>query len=96
MTTYAPLIGRMIELIIGILARRKRVRELVLPLVIKAAADGALPDNKARRDWVISVLIDQYELSESSARMLVEVGLKLWRKMERKRLKKKAKDAKKD
>ena len=94
MTAYAPLIGRLIEMIINLLARRKKVRELVLPLIQKAAIDGQLPDNKARRDWVVGVLIKDYELSESTARLLVEAGLKLWKKLEEKRLKKEAKEAK--
>jgi len=94
MTAYAPLIGRLIEMIINLLARRKKVRELVLPLIQKAAIDGQLPDNKARRDWVIGILIKEYELSESTARLLVEAGLKLWKKLEEKRLKREAKEAK--
>jgi len=94
MTAYAPLIGRLIEMIINLLSKRKKIRELVLPLIQKAAIDGQLPDNKARRDWVVGVLIKDYELSESTARLLVEAGLKLWKRIEEKRLKKEAKDAK--
>ena len=94
MTAYAPLIGRLIEMIINLLSKRKKIRELVLPLIQKAAIDGQLPDNKARRDWVVGVLIKDYELSESTARLLVEAGLKLWKKLEEKRLKKEAKEAK--
>jgi len=94
MTAYAPLIGRLMEMIVNLLARRKKVRELVLPLIQKAAIDGQLPDNKARRDWVTGILIKEFELSESTARLLVEAGLKLWKKLEEKRLKKEAKDAK--
>jgi len=94
MTAYAPLIGRLIEMIINLLSKRKKIRELVLPLIQKAAIDGQLPDNKARRDWVVGVLIKDYELSESTARLLVEAGLKLWKKLEEKRLKREAKEAK--
>jgi len=91
MTAYAPLIGRLIEMIINLLARRKKVRELILPLIVEAEA---IADNKARRDFVVNALMTEYGESESTSRLLLEAGLKLRKKLEEKRLKKEAKDAK--
>jgi len=76
---------------IYILSRRSKVKKLVLPLIEQAAVKG-LMDNGARREWVVAQLAAQ-GLSDSSARLLTEAGVKLWKKLEAKRQKKAAKKA---
>jgi len=74
-----------------LLEKRKKIRALVLPLIVKAAADGALPDNAARREFVVAYLMREHGMPESTARLLTEAGIAIWKKIEKKRLKKEAK-----
>ena len=83
----------LIESIVGLLSRRSKVKKLVLPLIEQAAVKG-LMDNGARREWVVAQLA-AHGLSDSSARLLTEAGVKLWKKLEAKRAKRAAKEAKK-
>lgn len=103
---YIPLIGRLIEMIVNLLVKRKTVRDLILPLIQQAAIDGSLPDNNARRAFVLNYLVTEKNLSESEARLLIEAGLKLYKRIaekdaqkaadaEEKRMKAEAKAAKK-
>ena len=84
---YIPLIASLVEALVNIFIKRRKVRDLVLPLIEKAAADGTLPDNKARRDWVLSVMTNEYGLSESTARLLIEAGVALYKKLADKKAK---------
>lgn len=96
--SYVPLIELLIEHVIGWFTRRKKIRDLILPLIEEALKNGELPDNDTRREWVVAYLIREKGLSESSARLLVEAGIKLWKKITAKRIEKEqeqqAKDAK--
>ena len=74
-------IASLIEAIVLMFVRRKKIRDIVLPLIEKAAADGTLPSNEARREYVVNYLMTQHSMTESTARLLVEGGIKLWKKM---------------
>ena len=81
------LILALIEAIVNALSKRKKVREIVLPLIQAAAADAGLSTNDMRREKVVSLLMEKERMSESTARLLTEVGLKLWKRIEAKRKK---------
>jgi len=85
-----------IEAIIRAFARRRAVKNIVLPLVEAAAVKypALSVSYDERRDHVIEQL-RHHGLSESDARLLTEAGVKLWKKLEAKHAKKAAKEAKK-
>ena len=78
----------LVEAVARLLSKRRKLRELVLPLVTEAALDGRLPDNAARREWVVQYLTKEHGMSESAARLLTEAGVSLWKKLQRKKHKK--------
>ena len=85
----------LIESIVGLLSRRSKVKKLVLPLIEQAAANSSvLTTNEARRGSVISALMGR-GLSESSARLLTEAGVKLWKKLAARAARKAARAARK-
>lgn len=89
------LLPSLIDAIVGALKRRKKVRELVLPLIEQAAAlaeAGTANTNESRREFVVAALMKQ-GLSESDARLLTEAGVKLWKKIQAKLAKKAGKAA---
>lgn len=93
---YIPLIGKLIEMIVNLLVKRKTVRDLILPLIQQAAIDGSLPDNAARRAFVLNYLTTEKGLSESEARLLIEAGLKLYKRITEREAKKKADEEEKE
>ena len=84
---FGPLFTALFGAIVRLLERRKKIRELILPLIVKAAADG-LPDNAARRDFVVNYT--EQGMSESTARLLTEAGVALHKKIQKKLAKKAA------
>jgi len=92
----AVLVTSLIEAIAGLLSKRRKLRSIVLPLLEQAEADGTLPDNAARRAWVLAYLMNEQGMSESTARMLIEAGVQLAKKLKRKAEKKAARKAKKE
>ena len=79
----------LVEALVGVFKRSKKIRDVVLPLVERAAGMVDL-GNDGRREFVVAELIKQ-GLSESDARLLTEAGVKLWKKLEAKKAKKAAK-----
>lgn len=82
---FGSLFVSLFEAIIKALAKRKKVRELVLPLIEAAAMNSSLPDNAARREWVVAYLMNEHAMSDSTARLLTEAGVALWKKLEAKK-----------
>lgn len=87
------LLGPLFNIIIKWMNKKKAIRDLLFPLFAKAAADGALPDNKARREWAAAVLMTEYGMSETDAFALVQNGFKSYQWVQRKIAKKAAKKA---
>jgi hypothetical protein len=82
-----------VEAIVRAFARRKAIKNKVLPLIeeaAKIASSDAAATNESRRDWVVAALMKE-GLPESTARLLTEAGVKLWKKLEAKKAKKAAK-----
>ncbi len=80
------------ELVMGIVklfTRRKKLKEEVLPIIEEA--DKKFPDAKERRAYVLNLLQADLGMSESSARLTLEAGLKYWKKIQEKLAKKAAK-----
>lgn len=86
----------LIEGIVSLFAKRRSIKDIVLPLVAQAAADGALPDNAARRAWVLRVLMDQYGMPEAEARRFIETALAMYKRVEAKRARKEARKARRE
>jgi|SRR5678815_3563766 hypothetical protein len=82
---YASLLPILIEYITKWLEKHRALKNLVLPLLESAAHDVNLPDNTARREWVVNWLITEKQMKESDARLLVEAGLKLYKKIAKKK-----------
>lgn len=76
----------LVEKLVRFIARRRVLKREILPLIEQAAMNAALMDNVARREWVVAQLVAG-GLSESSARLLVEAGVKLWKKIQEKHAK---------
>ena len=86
-----------IEALISVFWRARKIRNEVLPLVEEAskiAGSDTLTNNESRREYVVRSLISQ-GIPESSARLLTEAGVKLWKKIQAKAEKKAAKAEKK-
>jgi len=92
----ATVVG-LIEAIVAAFQRHRTVKNEVIPLIEEAVnIPGLIPeDNAARRKYVIDNLMAR-GLSESTSRLLLEAGLKLWKKLEAKKAKKAAKKAAKE
>lgn len=87
----ASLVISLVESIVNLLSKRHKLKSIVLPLLEKAELDGTLPDNAARRAWVLAYLMNEQGLSESTARMLLEAGVQLAKKLKAKAEEKAAK-----
>jgi len=85
---HVSLVLLLVEAVSRLLSKRRKLKELVLPLITEAVFDGRLPDNAARREWVVHYLIKEHGMSESAARLLTEAGVALWKKLQRKKHKK--------
>lgn len=84
-----PAIMPVLNLLVNFLQERRILKTRVLPLVESVSQ---LADPAERRMLVLQTLMTQ-GLDETTARLLVEKGVRLWKKREAKRLKKAAKMA---
>jgi hypothetical protein len=88
----SPLVMPVLSLLVDLFKRRRTIKGMVLPMV--EAANG-IPNHEERREAVVKALLVR-GFEESEARLLVEAGVRLWKKYEKKRLKKAAKLKKRD
>jgi len=86
----SPLVGPLLSIVLEVFKRRRFIRDEVVPLI---GAAEAFPDYAQRREWVVSQLRARAGLAESEARLLTETGVRLFKKLEAKRLKRLAKKA---
>ena len=88
----APLIA-LADWLARLFARRHAIKAQVLPLIEEAATKyPTLDSNAERREWVVQTLI-RNGLTESSARLMTEAGVALWKRIQAKKAKKAAKAA---
>ena len=86
----SPLVGPLLSIVLEVFKRRRFIRDEVVPLV--ASAEGLLQkgdarvNTAARREWVVSQLRARAGITESEARLLTETGVRLFKKLEAKRL----------
>jgi hypothetical protein len=57
----------------------REIREVVIAYVIKATRDASLDSGKKRREWVIHQLMAKHRISESRARLLVEMAVLVYK-----------------
>jgi len=86
----SPIVMPIVSLLIDLFRKRREIRNVVVPLI--ATADGRidLPNTKARREWVVGILVGR-GLAESDARLLTEAGVKVWKRIQKKAAKRAAK-----
>lgn len=87
-----PLIGSVLLEIVDLFKNRRAVKEYVLPLV-ELAEQGKL-DNTARRAFVLDRLMKE-GFTEAESRLMLERGLKVYRRIQKRAAKRLARLARK-